>query len=330
MNNPGIANSDGGAQDNVSPIRVGQMRAKGLLEIAAGLYPASSRAIANRVEITISGRRENVSVTLATGGLLLLPKVARRRVDIGWINPMAGLAMAVRGAGPFRAPLPLRVLAVFPSLDWLVFAVPEDSGIASLADVRRRRYPLRIATRTLSRDDTTMFAISEVLRFHGLSFRQIRGWGGEIHHHTNPTSPRRIEAIRTGTVDAVFDEGVPIWGPEALAAGMRFLSLSSDVVDHMTRLGFRRAVLPVGTYPGLAEDVVTLDFSGWPVFAHQELDEAVAFAVCAAIEARAGLIPVDQPIPLDIRQLCNQSAACPIDAPLHPGAERFYREHGYL
>lgn len=312
------------------PIRVGQMRAKGLLEIAAGLYPASSRDIANRVEIAISGRNDNVSVTLATGGLLLLPKVARRRIDIGWINPMAGLAMAVRAAGPFRAPLPLRVLAVFPSLDWLVFAVRADSGIASLADVRRRRYPLRIATRTLSRDDTTTFAIAEVLRFHGLSFRQIRAWGGEVHHHANPTSPRLIGAIRTGTVDAVFDEGVPIWGPEALAAGMRFLPLDGDVIDHMTRLGFRRAILPAGTYSGLAEDVVTLDFSGWPVFAHQDLDEEVAFAVCAAIEARADLIPVDQTGPLALRQICNESQACPIDAPLHPGAERFYREHGYL
>lgn len=326
----GEAETDQSVSGGEGPIRVGAMRPKGLLEIAAGLYLASRGQLANRVEIAITGRRDDLQLSLATGGLLLLPRVARRQVDIGWINPMAGLAMAVRGAGPFKEPLPLRVLAVFPSLDWLVFAVPRDSGITSLDDVRRRRYPLRIATRNRSRDDATMFAIGAVLRYHGLSFHKILSWGGEVHHHPNPTSPRRVSDIRTGTVDAVFDEGVPVWGPGALAAGMRFLSLDPGAIAHMVRMGFRAATLPAGHYPGLEEDVATLDFSGWPAFTHAALGDDVAAAVCAAIAARAPLIPVDQPGPLDVRQLCTESPACPIDAPLHPGALRFYRERGYL
>jgi len=151
-----------------------------------------------------------------------------------------------------------------------------------------------------------------------------------VHHHGNPTSPCLLEAIGSGTVDAVFDEGVPVWGPAALAAGMRFLALDPDVVDHMSRLGFRNATLPAHQFPGLTADVATLDFSGWPVFTRQDLEDEAAHAVCAAIAVRAPLIPVDQTEPLDIRQLCNESPACPIDAPLHPGAEQFFRERGYL
>jgi TRAP-type uncharacterized transport system substrate-binding protein len=34
--------------------------------------------------------------------------------------------------------------------------------------------------------------------------------------------------------------------------------------------------------------------------------------------------------PLDIAQLCANDEEAPLDAPLHPGAKRFYREREFL
>ncbi|MGH7774525.1 MAG: hypothetical protein ACREQA_20055 [Candidatus Binatia bacterium] len=56
----------------------------------------------------------------------------------------------------------------------------------------------------------------------------------------------------------------------------------------------------------------------------------MAYAICEAIEARKGLIPTDNYKPLDVAQLCANDEEAPFDVPLHPGAERFYRERGYL
>jgi TRAP-type uncharacterized transport system substrate-binding protein len=63
---------------------------------------------------------------------------------------------------------------------------------------------------------------------------------------------------------------------------------------------------------------------------HAEMEDAVAYALCEAIEARKHVIPTDNYRPLDMTQICSGDEETPIVAPLHPGAERFYRERGYL
>ena len=63
---------------------------------------------------------------------------------------------------------------------------------------------------------------------------------------------------------------------------------------------------------------------------HTALSDEVAYSVCTAIESRRELIPVDQDTPLAIAQLCVDSELCPLVAPLHPGAERYYREMKHL
>src|SRR5262245_15417081 len=49
--------------------------------------------------------------------------VASREVDLAIINPAAVLAVAVRGKGFFKQPMPVRAIAVIPSWDQFVFAV---------------------------------------------------------------------------------------------------------------------------------------------------------------------------------------------------------------
>jgi TRAP-type uncharacterized transport system substrate-binding protein len=61
-----------------------------------------------------------------------------------------------------------------------------------------------------------------------------------------------------------------------------------------------------------------------------KMADEVAYALCEAIEARKELIPTDNYRPLDMAQLCANDGEAPYDVPLHPGAERFYRERGYL
>jgi len=61
-----------------------------------------------------------------------------------------------------------------------------------------------------------------------------------------------------------------------------------------------------------------------------DMPDNVAYAICEAIDKRQEFIPTDNYKPLDIAQLCANDEEAPYDVPLHPGAERFYRERGYL
>jgi hypothetical protein len=55
------------------------------------------------------------------------------------------------------------------------------------------------------------------------------------------------------------------------------------------------------------------------------LPDEVAYDVCAALHAREEWIPWEDTY-TGIDQLGRDTDATPIDVPLHPGAERWYRE----
>jgi TRAP-type uncharacterized transport system substrate-binding protein len=136
-----------------------------------------------------------------------------------------------------------------------------------------------------------------------------------------------MEPLRRGELDAIFDEGIKTWLDEALACGLAPIELEPAEFEQLGRLGWRRVSLPKARFPGLLRDVDTLDFSGWPIYASASLPDEVAYEVCAAIVARTAEIPWEAGTHGAVGQIGRETDSTPMDVPLHPGAERWYREH---
>jgi TRAP-type uncharacterized transport system substrate-binding protein len=164
----------------------------------------------------------------------------------------------------------------------------------------------------------------------GFSFADLQRWGGKIQSVARPSHPDRREALETGTINAVFDEGIKSWGQSAIDAGFRYLPVEGNILKKLTVIGYRASVLPKSRFPALPRDVPTVDFSGWPMVVNAAMPEDVAYALCEAIEMRKALMPTDNFKPLNMAQLCANDQEAPYDVPLHPGAQRFYLEKGYL
>jgi TRAP-type uncharacterized transport system substrate-binding protein len=325
-------------------------RTRGLLELASGLYDTSlsfqtTRAAEQAIQtesrvgysltLALTATREKgVSFSFAADGFRELQAVSRGELSLAWINPSVAATMAFRGKGLFPKRQPIRTIAVFPSYDVMAFAVHESTGITSLEQIRKQRIPLRLSTGSVSKawlaSSPTMFTVSAVMKAAGLTFADIRRWGGKIQSVSRPSHPDRREAIEKGTIEAIFDEGIKSWGQTALDAGFRYLPVEGSILKKLTAIGYRRSVLPKSRFPALPADVPTVDFSGWPMVVRADMPQDVAYALCEAIEARKALMPTDNFKPLDMAQLCANDEEAPFDVPLHPGAKRFYREKGYL
>ena len=92
----------------------------------------------------------------------------------------------------------------------------------------------------------------------------------------------------------------------------------------------RRLIIPKQEYPRLERDVPTVDFSGWPVFCLESTPDERVRAFCAGLEARKDRIPWYGEGPLPLHLMCRDTDEGPLTIPLHPAAERFWREQGYL
>ncbi len=327
-------------------------RAKGFLELASALYDTSlsrqTRRAAEGVLQTDSrlgyylklsllprGKQGDcISLSFAADSFRELKLLAEGKVSLAWINPSASVTLAYKGTGPLRGRIPLRVIAVFPSWDVVGFAVHESTGIRSLTQIKEERFPLCLSTGPTSQRDLiespVTFTVCAALKAAGFTFKDIRRWGGKIQAVSRPSHPDRRAAIENGSVNAVFDEGIKSWGQSALDKGFRYLPIEGAVLKRLRAMGYRPGLVTRSQFNGMAHDVPTIDFSGWPMVVRADMPNEVAYALCEAIEARRKAIPTDNFKPLKIRQLCANDYEAPYDIPLHPGAKRFYRERGCL
>ena len=274
-----------------------------------------------------SGERFRPWLRMATGSPVLAHGVAHGELEMAMVNPSAFLTQAYRGTGLFKEPLPVRVIAVYPTWDRFVYVIHPRTGLTSLTQIKERKYPLRLSIREDPLNSTRVL-VDQTLAAYGLSLSNIESWGGSFHLVGPPGGQRMLKALHAGEIDAIFDEGLVHWFDEALAAGMQPVVLEEHALKQLESIGWHRAVIPAGRFPHLNSDHLCLDYGGWPLYTRESLADEDAYKVCEAIHARESEIYWESSY-VGIGQLGRETEATPMDVPLHPGAARWYREHGF-
>lgn len=231
---------------------------------------------------------------------------------------VAAEAFAGRGIFAESGPMTgLRALArLYPEI--LHIVVREDSGIETIEDLRDRRVSLDLA------ESGTRGLALRVLAAHGL----VPGAIQARHSQIGPA----VDRLEAGTLDAFFFVGgypAPILQTLAQSVPLRFLSLSEPVRAALvaeTPFLFVET-LPEGTY-GMAEPRESLAVGAlWLV--SSRVSDALAHGMTQALWHPMNRRLLDQGPPAT-RQILPQTALIGLPVPLHPGAERYYREAGML
>ena len=305
------------------------VRSKMLWEI--GLHIAGNPATkygGNRdMCITVGSGGQDVFkpwLRLGTGSAIIAHDVVKGALEMAFVNPSAMLTQAYRGVGLFDKPLPVRIVANYPSWDRFVITFKKELGFHSLADVKKAKYPLQMSLRE-DPTHSTLVLVDQLFRFYGMTIAEIESWGGKVHTCGPPGDKRRLDALRARTLDAVFDEGIKTWLHVAFDNGYLPIELEPDAFAHVGKLGWRRVLIEPKHYKQLDRAHPCIDFSGWPIYASAALPEDAAYKVCDAIAARTDEIPWEAGT--TAKQPFTETEATPMDVPLHPGTERWLREH---
>lgn len=277
-------------------------------------------------------------MSLRDGGMDSPMQVQRGEADIGICTPANMFLAAQSGEEIFAKTGPLsdlRVLAVLPQNDRMVFAIHPRFGINSFADIRERKVPLRIG---VSVDDGTNFigyVAARLLEAHGLDEHTVCSWGGSFVKACRPEQV--LELVQSGQADAVVQEAImtPWWRDLIESEILMPISAESAALAQLERrIGFKRAIVRADFWSTVDFDVQCLDFSDFLVLVSASLDEDVAFLLTwCLVETRKTLEAQYQHIPPERSPLSYplypmKMARSPLA--LHPAAERFYKENGWL
>ena len=220
-------------------------RSRLMLEVASRLVDRSRDFpyLQTKISLREQGSDEWPLTLFASDSPATIHEVAAGRVQFAMINPGMILKVAALGRPPFKEPIPLRIVAILPALDQMVFAVKQSTGLKTFTDIRDRKYPLKVSLRGQP-DHSLHLIINHVLAAAGFSLDDIVSWGGQVRYDAGMAyGQNRIGAVERGEIEAIFDEGASAWGNMALEIGMTFLSLDDALLTKLETVGLRRGLL---------------------------------------------------------------------------------------
>jgi TRAP transporter TAXI family solute receptor len=246
-------------------------------------------------------------------------------VDFG-ITESSFLAAAIAGEGGYADQGPydnLRLIARIEDPYYLLVAVKADSGINDLGDIAEQELPARILGGGAS---------DRVLEHYGLTQEAIASWGGSVG---NAMVVGMLEGANAEFDVIISELATPANNPESAYWAMysqlhdlRFLDLPGELLDELVaeEPGMERVTARWGLLRGVDRAIDTVGRSGEAVFARDDTPEQAAYDVARAIDEHRGALKwFIRPYSYDSRTVWQN-----LDVPLHPGAERYYREQGYM
>ena len=308
-------------------------RSRLVLEIASAMAGTGPTRQFGQVKVLVrnQGEKEFPLCLFASSTVEGIDAVIAREADLAIVNPSTALALAYRGKSIYKEPHALRAITVIPSVDQFLFAVKSDTGLKTFEEIAEKRYPLRLSMRA-QLDHSIHLMVNDIAKAAGFALDDIATWGGEVRREGNlpfPDGPK-FQALARGEINAVFDEACDVWLTQALDAGMTALPLAESTVVKLEAMGYRRSWIKKESSPKLTSDILTIDFSGWPVFVREDASDAFVTTVCAALDERKDNIPWQGEGPLPIERMCREAPDTPQDVPLHKAAEAYWRKRGYL
>jgi TRAP transporter TAXI family solute receptor len=258
-------------------------------------------------------------VQSSNGSVDNVEAIADGRVESGFVQSDVAYG-AYTGTGAFAGRPPIEGLRALASLyvESMHLVVRADSGIQTIEDLRGRRVSLD--------------SLGSGTQIDALLILEAYGIGPEDLEALYVKPEQSIRLMAAGELDAFFIvAGYPTPSVFEVTArhGATLLPIAGEPVGALIERYpfFSRDVIPAGVYTGVAATPTLAVVAQWLV--HERLDETLAHDTTAALwhPTHRALLDTGH---AKGREITLATALDGLGIPLHPGAERYYREMGML
>lgn len=281
----------------------------------SGVYYPIGVGLSQLYSNGIEGSKTSVQATKASVENLNLLQAGRGELALALGDSVADAWNGVEEAG-FKAPLKkLRAIAgTYPN--YIQIVASKESGIKTLADLKGKTISVGAPK------SGTELNARAIFKAAGLSYDDM----AKVEFLPYAES---VELIKNRQLDATLQSsGLGMAAIRDLAATLpiTFVSVPADVTAKIGNAAYQPASIPAGTYDGQDADVPTVAITNILV-SHDGVSEEVAYQMTKLMFDNLERLGNAHSAAKDIKL---ETAAKNLPIPLHPGAERFYKEAGAL
>ncbi|MBW8321668.1 MAG: TAXI family TRAP transporter solute-binding subunit [Arenimonas sp.] len=280
----------------------------------SGVYYPLGAALSKIYGEKIEGARTQVQATKASVENLNLLQQGKGEIGFA-LGDSVKLAWDGDADAGFKAPLDkLRgIAAIYPNYIQIVAA--KESGIASLADMKGKSLSVGAAKSGTELNARAIFGAA------GMSYEDL------VKTEYLPFA-ESVELMKNRQLDATLQSaglGVSAIKDLATSVEIQMVAVPADVV---TKLGapYVAATIPAGTYQGQDADVPTVAVVNF-LITHSEVSDETAYQMTKQLFEN---LPDMEAAHKAAAQIKLENALTGMPVPLHPGAERYYKEKGML
>ena len=281
----------------------------------SGVYYPIGVALSQLYDNGIEGSKTSVQATKASVENLNLLQSGRGELAFALGDSVAAAYQGDIDAG-FKKPLDkIRVIAAaYPN--YIQIVANKESGIKTLADLKGKRISVGAP-----KSGTELNARS-IFKAAGLSYEDM----GKVEFLPYAES---VELIKNRQLDATLQSsGLGMAAIRDLAATMaiNFVEIPEDVIAKINNPAYQHGVIPASTYEGQTTDVSTVAIQNLLV-TQSSVSDDLAYQMTKLMFEHLDRLGNAHSAAKAI-SLNNATKNLPI--PLHPGAERYYKEVGAL
>ncbi|MGA4531373.1 TAXI family TRAP transporter solute-binding subunit [Ectopseudomonas chengduensis] len=281
----------------------------------SGVYYPIGVALSQLYSNGIEGSKTSVQATKASVENLNLLQSGRGEIAFALGDSVEDAWNGVEDAG-FKAPLTSirAIAATYPN--YIQIVASKESGIKTLEDLKGKRISVGAPK------SGTELNARAIFKAAGLSYEDM----GRVEFMPYAES---VELIKNRQLDATLQSsglGMAAIRDLASMVPITFVAIPEDVVKKIDSQAYQPKVIPAGTYDGQDQDVPTAAIVNLLV-SHEKVSDDVAYQMTKLLFDNLGRLSTAHSAAADIKL---ETATESLSIPLHPGAERFYKEAGVL
>jgi uncharacterized protein len=221
------------------------------------------------------------------------------------------------GQGPFTN---LRLIAKIEDPFYFLIALKKELGIKNIAKIKERKIPVRIMG-----SESNM---KTILKYYGITADDIKSWGGKMQVSHEEAINGKFDIVSGFLASPAMNPESSYWTSLSQKFDLYFLQLPQDLLEQIAEQNVDAEFVEVqnSLLRGIDRRIKTLGRSGEAIFARDDTPEQAAYDLAKAIDENHGTLKWF----IRVYTYDPNTVWENFGVPLHPDAERYYREAGYM